>query len=965
VLDISGNQREVIDAKNRVVMRYDYDLPKNRLHQASMEAGERWTLNDVAGKPIRLWDSRGHNFKTEYDELRRPLRAWVRGVDAAQSDPRTLNRDILFQKTVYGEALGEARNHRTRVYQGCDQAGVVLNLGYDFKGNLLQTARQLARDYKQVPDWSQNPALDEEVFSSSATFDALNRHLAMTTPDGSVTRPTYNEANLLERLDVNLRGAAQATPFVTNLDYNAKGQRVLIEYGILDAQGISQVNTLYRYDPETFRLVNLRTMRKSDNVLLQDLNYFYDPTGNITHIQDDADTQNIVYFRNKRVEPSNNYVYDAIYRLIRASGREHLGQTGGSPNAPTPSSYNDWPRVNLPHPHDGNAMGTYLENFGYDPVGNIQQIQHLGSDPANPGWTRAYAYNEPSLLEPGNPSNRLSRTNVGSTPENYSHDVHGNMTTMPHLFSMAWDFKDQLQMTQRQRVNDDDADGAQHQGERTYYVYDASGQRVRKVTESPGGAKAKERIYAAGFEVFREGSISRERQTLHVMDDKQRVALVETLTQGNDGSPPQIIRFQFANHLGSACLELDLQALIVSYEEYAPYGSSTYHAVRSQTEAAKRYRYTGRERDEESDLYHHKARYYAPWLGRWTQADPAGIAGGPNGYSYANENPVRLVDPDGKQPIKPDQHDAEKPPPPSPEEKGEEPPEQKNPQPTVYNAGPTQTAFVPGDVTKYGPYDPLTLKPPLGSVAFEGNFFILPDSTGAVTSYAQIAARWRTSEHTEQGFLAQAGGQTGSSTFLGSLGYQLHQGTPLDTRENAPFQKGQGNWFTLSLASTPREKVPSQSPDTRSSANVTASYVHAWSYAWHGGNTMVDLNAGANAAVRSSVYGRDVYGFLNPFLGVNISHQFDKLPVFGENTSVNFEATTGPALGATLVNPGAGDPRFPISLRTNLGLGVQKQIGKKGDYTIGGELLGNFETPSTVHGQVPWGLGAAFTLSAY
>ena len=45
-LDIEGNQRAVIDAlldpitgKGRVVMRYDYDMLGNRIHQASMEAG--------------------------------------------------------------------------------------------------------------------------------------------------------------------------------------------------------------------------------------------------------------------------------------------------------------------------------------------------------------------------------------------------------------------------------------------------------------------------------------------------------------------------------------------------------------------------------------------------------------------------------------------------------------------------------------------------------------------------------------------------------------------------------------------------------------------------------------------------------------------------------------------------------------------------------------------------------------
>ena len=38
---------QVIDALGRIVMRYDYDMLGTRIHQASMEAGERWTLNDV------------------------------------------------------------------------------------------------------------------------------------------------------------------------------------------------------------------------------------------------------------------------------------------------------------------------------------------------------------------------------------------------------------------------------------------------------------------------------------------------------------------------------------------------------------------------------------------------------------------------------------------------------------------------------------------------------------------------------------------------------------------------------------------------------------------------------------------------------------------------------------------------------------------------------------------------------
>jgi len=87
---------------------------------------------------------------------------------------------------------------------------------------------------------------------------------------------------------------------------------------------------------------------------------------------------------------------------------------------------------------------------------------------------------------------------------------------------------------------------------------------------------------------------------------------------------------------------------VISYEEYQPYGTTAYRATDSQTEvSAKRYRYTGKEKDEETGLYYHGARYYAYWLGRWTAADPIGLGDGVNRFAYVSGNPVRLNDPGG------------------------------------------------------------------------------------------------------------------------------------------------------------------------------------------------------------------------------------------------------------------------------------------------------------------------------
>jgi RHS repeat-associated protein len=669
VLDIEGNQREVIDSKDRVVMRYDYDMLGNRVHQASMEAGERWMLNDVAGKPRYAWDSRDHRFRTAYDGLRRPTASFMsRGGGA----------ELVVGRSIYGESHTdpEGNNLRGKVVELRDQSGIVTSDRHDFKGNLLESRRRLAQAYKTTLDWSGAMPLEPETYTSRTRYDALNRPTRLISPHSdqsgvkfNVIQPIYNEANLLEQVHVWLNCDAEPAGWldpatanlhaVTGIDYDAKGQRLLIDYG-------NGVRTTYTYDPLTFRLTHLLAHRNAAAFVgdcpqpppagwpgcgVQNLHYTYDPAGNVAQIRDDA--QQTIFFRNQRVEPSAEYTYDAIYRLIEATGREHLGQTSGFSNAPISHSYNDTLRIGHLHPSDGNALGRYLERYGYDAVGNILEMQHRGSDPAHPGWTRTYAYNEPSQLEPDKQSNRLTTTTIRGTTEMYSaagdgYDTHGNTLHMPHLQVMQWDFRDQLRMTQRQKVDDEDTDGVQRHGERTWYVYDSVGQRVRKVTELATGQVKDERVYLGRFEIYRKkGMNPLISEMLHIVDDKQPIALVETRTRRNDPAPSHLIRYQFGTHLGSVSLELDDQAQNISYEEYAPYGSTTYQAVHNRTETPKRYRYTGKERDEESGLHYHGARYYVSWLARWSNADPAELVDGPNLFRFVGDNPLSLRDPTG------------------------------------------------------------------------------------------------------------------------------------------------------------------------------------------------------------------------------------------------------------------------------------------------------------------------------
>ena len=77
-------------------------------------------------------------------------------------------------------------------------------------------------------------------------------------------------------------------------------------------------------------------------------------------------------------------------------------------------------------------------------------------------------------------------------------------------------------------------------------------------------------------------------------------------------------------------------------------GTSTmsFGAIRAETGTSDNTRkFTGKEFDADSKLYYYGARYYDPYIGRFTQRDP--IADGVNWYAYTYNNPLKFVDPTG------------------------------------------------------------------------------------------------------------------------------------------------------------------------------------------------------------------------------------------------------------------------------------------------------------------------------
>lgn len=687
-LDAEGKPLWIRDARGNLVMQYIspakanndasnamptsavscYDVAGNLLFQHSMDAGDRWMLMDAVGKPMLAWDlnetpqgnaaTRENRFyRTDYDPLHRPTAQWL-----------TINADapIMVERYEYQDAAAnDINNLNGQLIRHYDSSGLVETICRDCKGNVREIRRTLVTDATaSVVDWQGNVAgkLETETYVQLTEHDALNR---MTRQEnwhqlggvGAVYKPTYNERGVLQSETLTLRGTT--TEAIKEIRYNAKGQKEYLKLG-------NGTLTQYDYDPEIFRLKQLRTTRPADASnfpdrhshlrdidIIQQLHYTYDPVGNITEIYDEA--YKPVFFANVLVEPRSRYEYDALYRLISATGREN------SIPIDAPSQFDRQEDVNFPV-QDSNALRNYTQRYQYDRVGNIQQMRHLVTS-ATGGWTRDYAYAFEDPTQPA--SNRLWQTWTGgdrTQAVTYSYDIHGSMLNLANIAPgqhLQWDHRDMIKSL--------DCIG----GGIAYYQYDSGKQRTRKrIVNQNGLGGYWERIYLGGYERYRRyngGSITpvEEIETHHLFEGEQRVLLVDDVVVTNnthaDGrayTAGAMYRYQYGNHLGSACLELDHAAAIISYEEYHPYGTSAYRAMKRDSEApAKRYRYTGMERDEESGLSCHTARYFAGWLGQWVASDPIGIEAGLNAYRYCGGNPTCQVDRSGMWELPYDQDD--------------------------------------------------------------------------------------------------------------------------------------------------------------------------------------------------------------------------------------------------------------------------------------------------------------------
>ncbi|MCP9266646.1 RHS repeat protein [Xenorhabdus sp. XENO-1] len=610
-------------------MVYETALTGEVVRIRSVDAGNTLMLNDITGRPVLAINATEVTRTWQYEHETLPGRPLSITEQPADEAARITER-FVWAGNTQAEKNNNLAGQCVRHY---DTAGLNQTDSIALNGVPLSVTRRLLPDGTDA-DWqgdnepAWNDRLAPESFTTLSTADATGAVLTTTDAAGNLQRVAYDVAGLLTGSWLTLKNGIEQV-IVKSLAYSAAGQKLREEHG-------NGVVTTYSYEPETQRLVGIKTERPQGHAqgakVLQDLRYEYDPVGNVVKVTNDAEVTR--FWRNQKVVPENTYSYDSLYQLVSATGREmtNVGQQGSR-----------LPSVTVPLPTDSSAYTNYTRTYSYDRGGNLTQIRH--SAPAtNNSYTTAITVSERS--------NRAVLSTLTENPAEVDvlFTAGGQQNQLQPGQNLVWTPRGELL-----KVTPVTRDGANDDSES--YRYDAGSQRVLKVNmQKTGGSAQTQRVqYLPGLERRITATSGTEKENLQVIAVGEAGRAQVRVLHWEAGKPSDIsndqVRYSYDNLIGSSGLEVDGNGNLISQEEYYPYGGTAILIARSQTEADyKTVRYSGKERDT-TGLYYYGYRYYQPWVGRWMSADPAGTVDGLNLFRMVRNNPVTLKDGDGRAPV--------------------------------------------------------------------------------------------------------------------------------------------------------------------------------------------------------------------------------------------------------------------------------------------------------------------------
>ncbi len=455
-------------------------------------------------------------------------------------------------------------------------------------------------------------------------FDGNGNVTSITNALGGVTTMTYDNRDLLSSIDFG--GDTRTYTYQDNgqVDDETSPNNDVFDFQY-DAQDrlIDDGYATYAYD--NFNRVVTKT--KGSDVLT----YSYDNADRVTSINFNGESVTYGYDANGNTTSvahagfTTTYTYDNLNRLTRVRWTGGTGSTGV-----TYGYFADGRMDEVTNPN-----GTKRE-YGYDQAGRLTSLleyvpagsdtiafftyQYDGNDNIGVETKDGLAFASPPVYAAAdlgyayNGENELtSIADAGGGSTSFAFDANGRQTDAGGDVAI-WDARDRLESFRGVSYGYDPAQMRRSRtagGVTTEYVLDARGMG-HVLAEKQNGVVTHRYVHGAGL-------------TLRI-----------------DVANGGVEHFYHYDYRGSTVAMTDDTAGITHRYQYLPFGEQ----VQSSEAFDQPFTYVGRYgvMDEGSDLYFMRARYYDANTGRFMSEDPVWHD---NLYPYADNNPVKMVDPNG------------------------------------------------------------------------------------------------------------------------------------------------------------------------------------------------------------------------------------------------------------------------------------------------------------------------------
>ena len=504
-----------------------------------------------------------------------------------------------------------------------------------------------------------------------------NRVQSITYPDGEVVSYWYNRGGMLRNMEG--QKGTQTFKYIEKIYYN--------RYGLKDAQWYGN-GTEVKYSYDTLMRLSLLESRGALGVM-QHVTYDYDKAGNITGIQNSAPISS----NGLGGTYAMTYAYDSLYRL--------QGSTGGLNGMKNYSycldmAYEANGRIlrksQLARTFTSTSSDTlmnyaHLYNYGTAPVNNrVQSVADtVGTGPAQTftwdanGNMLSHASSIGVRTHCWDELNRLQGSADKKHNACYLYDAGGDrfykFSGTPDIMYVngQWHtyltFSDPTLYASPYLVATNKGYTKHYYAESERIASKIGGgglQNLHAVCDelytdntSAGSAHVLPRPYAElpalDFEAKRDSSKMHLKRLAGCIggemgEIKENILVVlNQYAAGAQASPhsEDECYWYHPDHLGSASWVSDKAGKGIQHLYYLPWGEELDN--QRATDYASRYTFSGKERDMETGYGYFGARYYNSDLSIWLSVDPlADKYPGLSPYTYCANNPVKLVDPDGR-----------------------------------------------------------------------------------------------------------------------------------------------------------------------------------------------------------------------------------------------------------------------------------------------------------------------------